>query len=116
MARHSVFQGGKKPWRTSGQDGSIGGHVASSHNHIIIISKIYNNHHSELSEVMLNRSLTTMELKKPHSSILVGGAQAQNGLVPHPRVLDKNLGGISREQGVTALYQPPQPRVPVPGR
>ena len=104
MARHSVFQGGKKPWRTSGQDGSIGGHVASSHNHIIIISKIYNNHHSELSEVMLNRSLTTMELKKPHSSILVGGPTVRNWLVPHPCVVDKNLGGMSLEQGFPAPH------------
>ena len=40
----------------------------------------------------------------------------QNGLVPHPRVVDKNSGGISQEQGVLAPHQAPQPRVPVPGR
>ena len=31
------------------------------------------------------------------------------GLVSHPRVVDKNLGGISRDQGVTASHQAPQP-------
>ena len=31
----------------------------------------------------LNGRLTTTELKKPHPSTLVGGAQTQNGLVPH---------------------------------
>ena len=42
-------------------------------------------------------SLTTMELKKPHPSKLVGGVEVWNGLVPHTRVVDKNLGGISQE-------------------
>ena len=31
----------------------------------------------------------------------------KNGLVPHPRVVDKNLGGIFWEQGVPAPYQAP---------
>ena len=45
--------------------------------------------------MQLNGSLTTMELKKPHPSRLVEGAQTQNRLVPHPYVVDKNSGGIS---------------------
>ena len=57
-----------------------------------------------------------MELKKPHPSRLVGGAQTQNGLVTHPGMVGKNLGGISWEQGVPAPHQAPQPRVPVPER
>ena len=36
-----------------------------------------------------------MELKKPQPSILVGGMQMQKRLVPHPRVVSKNSGGIS---------------------
>ena len=60
-------------------------------------------------------SVTTIELKKSHPSGLVGGTQTQNGLVPFPHVVDKNLGGISQEQGVQAPNQAPQPRVPEPG-
>ena len=37
----------------------------------------------------------------------------QNGLVPHPRVKDKNLGGIPQEGGVPAPHKASQPRVPV---
>ena len=40
----------------------------------------------------------------------------QNGLVPHPRVVDKNSGGISQEQGVPTPHQALKPKVPVPGR
>ena len=36
-----------------------------------------------------------MELKRTHPSRLVGRAQMQNGLVPHPRVVGKNLGEMS---------------------
>ena len=43
-----------------------------------------------------------MELKKPHPSRLVGGVETWTGLVPHPRVVDKNLGGISQGQEVAA--------------
>ena len=45
----------------------------------------------------LNGSLKTVELKKPQPSILVGDMEIQNGLVPHPYVVDKNSGGISQE-------------------
>ena len=41
----------------------------------------------------MNRNLTSMELKEPHPSRLVGGMQTQNRLVPHPRVVDKNFRG-----------------------
>ena len=58
--------------------------LASSHNHFKITTKIENNHHSELSEIELNMSLITMELKKPHPSRLLGGAQTRNRLVPQP--------------------------------
>ena len=37
-------------------------------------------------------------------------------LVPHPHVVDKNLEGVSEEQGVPAPHQAPQPRDPMPGR
>ena len=47
---------------------------------------------------------------------MVGGAEMQNGLIPHTRVVDKNSGGLYWEQGVPAPYQAPQPRAPVPGR
>ena len=33
--------------------------------------------------------------------------QTQNGLAPHPSVLDKNLRGISQEQEVLASHQAP---------
>ena len=56
--------------------------LTSSHNHIKITPKIQNNHHSEPSDIKLNGSLTTTELKKPHPSRLVGGVETQNGLVP----------------------------------
>ena len=81
-----------------------------------ITTKIQNNHHSEPSEIELNGSLTTIELKKPHPSKLVEGAQMQNRLVPYSYVLEKNSGGISWEQGVPAQHQAPQHRVLVPGR
>ena len=48
-----------------------------------------------------------MELNKSHSSGLIGGVETWNGLVPHPRVVDKNSGGISQEQGVPAPQQAP---------
>ena len=38
-----------------------------------------------------------MELKKPHPSGLVGGAETLNELAPHVSVVDKNLEGISQE-------------------
>ena len=62
-------------------------------------------HHSEPTEIELNGSLTTTELKKPHPFRLAGGVQTRNGLVPHPCVVDKNLGGISQERGVPAPHQ-----------
>ena len=83
--------------------------LSSSHNHIKITTKIQNNHHSELQELKLNASLTTMELEKPHPPRLVGGAQMAYGLVPHPRVVGKHSGGISRERGVRAPHQAPSP-------
>ena len=55
-----------------------------------------------------------MELKKPHPSRLVAGVKMQNELVPHLCMADKNLGGISQEQGVPTAHQVPKPRVPVP--
>ena len=55
----------------------------------------------------LNGSLTTMELKKPRPSRLAGGMQAQNGLVPHPHVVDESLEGIYQEWGVPAPHQFP---------
>ena len=50
-----------------------------------------------MSEIELNGSLTTMDLKKLYLSRLVGGVEMWNRLVPHPCVVDKNLGGISQE-------------------
>ena len=48
----------------------------------------------------MNGSLTTTELKRSYPSRPVRGAETWNELVPHPRVMDKNSGGISWEQGV----------------
>ena len=76
-------------------------------NHIKVATKIQKNHQSEPSEIELNDSLTTMELKKPYPSRLGGGVEMWNGLVPHPCVVDKNLEGISREPGVPAPHQAP---------
>ena len=64
----------------------------------------------------LNGCLTTLELKKPHSSRLVGGARMWNGLVPHSHVAAKNLRRITWEWGVPDLHRDAQTRVPVPGR
>ena len=68
---------------------------ASSHNPNKTPTKIQNNHCSQWTEIKFNGSLTTIKLKKP--SRLVGEAKTQNGLVPHPHVVDKHLGGISQE-------------------
>ena len=62
----------------------------------------------------MNGILTTPELKKPHPSRLVGGAQMRNRLASHPCVGDENSGGIFQEQGVPATHQAPQPRFSVP--
>ena len=40
----------------------------------------------------------------------------QNGLVPHPCVVDKNSRGISLEQEIPAPHQASQSRVPFPGK
>ena len=69
-----------------------------------------------MSEIELNGSLTTTELKKLHPFRLVGGVETWNGLVPHPCVVDKSSGGISQQQGVIAPHQASQPRVPVARR
>ena len=69
--------------------------LAFLHNIIKMTTNIQNNHHSELSEIKLNGSPTTMKLKEPHPSRLVGAVEMYNGLVPHPHVVDKNSGGIS---------------------
>ena len=42
--------------------------LTSSHNLIKITTKLENNHFPEPSEIELNGSLTTTELKKPHLS------------------------------------------------
>ena len=55
--------------------------LASSHNHNKITSKIWNHHCSEWTEIKLNGSLATTELKKPHPPRLVGEAQVRKGLV-----------------------------------
>ena len=50
---------------TSSQDASVGGHAASSHNHIETATEMQNSRHSEPSETELNGSLTATELRKP---------------------------------------------------
>ena len=51
-----------------------------------------------------------MELKKPHPSRLVGGAQTWDKLVDVDKAhVDKNLGGVSWEQGVPDPHQTPSP-------
>ena len=63
-----------------------------------------------MTEIELNGSLTTTELKKPHPSRLVGGTQMQNWLVQYPFVVNKNLGGIYRGAGVQAPHWAHSPR------
>ena len=93
--------------RTSGQHGSIAKHSLPPRTTTSKLQLKYsNNHHSEPSEIWLNGSLTT-ELKKAHPSRLVEGVETWNRLVPHPRVVDKNLGVTSWEQGVLTPYQAP---------
>ena len=68
-----------------------------------------------MSEIELNTSPTTMELKEPHPSRLVGGAQTHSSLIPQPRVVvDKNSRGISQTEDSQSRNQAPQPRDPVP--
>ena len=82
----------KSSW-TSGQDGSIGRHGLPL---CTTTMKLQLKHGTTITQnLQLDGILTTTELKKPHPSRLVGGAQMCSGLVPHPCVLDKNLGGIS---------------------
>ena len=83
--------------------------LAPSHNHINVTTKIQNNHHSGMSEIKLNGSLTTTELKTPHPSRPVGGAQIWDGLAPHP-CGQKFWRDIS---GARSLRHPPAP--PRPG-
>ena len=78
--------------------------LPTQHNYIKITTELYNNRHSEPSEIELNGSLTTTELKKPHPSRQVGDTEMQKGLVPHSYVVDKNSWGISQEQRVPAPY------------
>ena len=59
-----------------------------------------------MSEIRLNGNLTTTELRKPHPSRQVSGAEMSNGLAPHSCVVDKYSGGISQEQGDPIPYQP----------
>lgn len=69
-------------------------------------------------EVQLNVSLIIEDIQKR----LVGRAETQNWLGPHPCMAVKNedgylsCGGSSKEQGVPALYQDLKLRVPVPRR
>ena len=60
--------------------------------------------------------LTTTKLKKPHPFRLVGWVQMWSGLVSHPHVVDKNLGGISWKSMSPTTTTGPQLRVPVPGK
>ena len=48
-----------------------------------------------------------MELKKLHPSRLVRRVETQNKLVPHPHMVDKNLGEISRAGRSPAPHQNP---------
>ena len=50
-----------------------------------------------------------MELEKPQSSRLIGGAKMWNRLVTHPCAVDKYLEWISWEQGVPDPHQNPSP-------
>ena len=43
-------------------------------------------------------------------------AQGWEWVVPHLPVVDKKMGGIPQEQGISAPVQNTQPRVPAPGR
>ena len=80
---------------SSSQDGGTGRHGSPLHTSVSKLqTKIQNNHHSEPSEIRLNGSPTTTELKEPHPSRLAGGVHRWDRLVPHQCVVDKNLEGI----------------------
>ena len=81
-------------------------------------------YHPEWSKIELCGSLTTKDLKKPHSPRRLGQGEmqeAQRGAAmgtnsPIPTCDGLKMGGIPREQGISAPVQNTQPRVPAPGR
>ena len=76
-------EGRKKGRKTSGQDGET-----SSHHHrgnYSYISKQISNHNCQ--KIELYGSPTTKDLKKPHSSIQIGGAQFQRQMERHRDVV-----------------------------
>ena len=54
------------------------------------------------------RETTFIQAGRRHRDV-----ESWSRLVLHPRILDKNLRGISLERGVQGPHQAPQPRVPV---
>ena len=88
---------------TSSQDGCIGKHSSPPYTTTAKLQLKFRTtitqNHQKLRQIEV---LTTTELKKPHASRLVGGAETPNRLVLYPCVVDKNSGGISQEQRVPA--------------
>ena len=75
-----------------------GNTFTSLHNHIKITTKLYSNHHSEPSEIKLNGSHTTTELKKKHIETGRRG-KGEEWAGPHPCVVDKNQKEYLRNKG-----------------
>ena len=106
----------KKRLRTSGQDGSVGRHglppctatSKSQLNYRTIILRTFKNQVEWKSDNYGNKQTTPIQTGRRDRDVKWSG--------PHPHVVDKNLGGVSQEQGVQAPHQAPQPGVPVPGK
>ena len=107
----------KIEWITSGQDGGVGRHglppcISTSKLQLKYKTTITPNHQKS----NWIKVLTTIELKKPRPSRLVGVVKMQNGLVPHPRVVNKKFGRYILGAGSPSPHQVPEPRVLVQGR
>ena len=83
------------------------------------------NNTQNCQKIKLYGSLTTEDLKKPHSSRQEGGAELRYGVerlqwwrnaVPHSHVVDKNREGYLGSQQSQSQPQSAQPRGSGPGR
>ena len=89
--------------------------LASTHTTAKLQLNYGTNIRQNCQKIELYGSLTTKELKKPHSSTQVGGTmQRQNRLVTNPRVMHTKWRYILRVRDPNPILD--QIRVPVPER
>ena len=69
----------KAHYRTSDQDGDIGRYTSPPHTNKRDNNKFKNKNNQNCQKIELNGSLTTKELKKKHSSRLIGGMERRGG-------------------------------------